>query len=438
MESLELYDITTTKLKRIAWLSSRDSNKEFHQLMHHFDEKSLKVCFHELQGNKAVGIDGINKSDYGSQLDENIKDLVSRMKSMSYRPQAVRQVLIPKEGKVNAYRSLGISNFEDKLVQRMMQKVLESIYEPLFLDCSYGFRPGRGCHDAVRELSQYLFKNVVATVIDVDLASYFGSINHKELEAILREKIKDKRFMRYIVRMFKAGVLSENELKISDEGVPEGSIASPILSNIFAHYVIDLWFESTVKKHCRGKVEMFRYCDDMVVCCQYQQDAERVKKALAKRLTRYKLKMNEDKTHCVEFSKVLYRQGKSQGTFDFLGFKFYLGRSRNGVVMSKVKTSGTRIRSKLKKVNQWAKEIRNKHRLKQIWKMFCIRLQGHIRYYGVSFNYRGVSRFLDKAKKLMFKWLNRRSQRRSFSWGKFQLFVIQNPLPSAKIYHKLF
>ena len=287
-------------------------------------------------------------------------------------------------------------------------------------------------------MSQYLFKNVVATVIDVDLASYFGSINHKKLEAILREKIKDKRFMRYIVRMFKAGVLSENELKISDEGVPEGSIASPILSNIFAHYVIDLWFESTVKKHCRGKVEMFRYCDDMVVCCQYQQDAERVKKALAKRLTRYKLKMNEDKTHCVEFSKVLYRQGKSQGTFDFLGFKFYLGRSRNGVVMSKVKTSGTRIRSKLKKVNQWAKEIRNKHRLKQIWKMFCIKLQGHIRYYGVSFNYRGVCRFLDKAKKLMFKWLNRRSQRRSFSWEKFQLFVIQNPLPSAKIYHKLF
>lgn len=201
---------------------------------------------------------------------------------------------------------------------------------------------------------------------------------------------------------------------------------------------IDQWFENTVKKHCRGKVDTFRYCDDMVVCCQYQQDAEHVKKALAKRLARYKLKMNEDKTHYVGFSKILYRQGKSQGTFDFLGFKFYLGRSRNGVVIPKVRTSGSRIRSKLKKVNQWAKEIRNKYRLKQIWEMFCVKLQGHIRYYGVSFNDRGVNLFLDKAKILMFKWLNRRSQKRSFDWEKFNLFLLRNPLPKVKIYHKLF
>lgn len=438
MESIEFYDITETKLKRIAWLSSRDSSKEFHQLMHLFNEESLKVCFRELQGNKAIGTDGISKSDYGKKLEENIRDLASRMKSMSYRPQAVRQVLIPKEGKVNAYRSLGVSCLEDKIVQRMTQKVLESIYEPLFLDCSYGFRPGRGCHDAVRDLFQYLFRSVVETVLDVDLSKYFSSIDHKELEAILREKIKDKKFMRYIIRMFKAGTLTKDELKVSDEGVVEGSMASPILSNIFAHYVIDQWFENTVKKHCRGKVDTFRYCDDMVVCCQYQQDAEHVKKALAKRLARYKLKMNEDKTHYVGFSKILYRQGKSQGTFDFLGFKFYLGRSRNGVVIPKVRTSGSRIRSKLKKVNQWAKEIRNKYRLKQIWEMFCVKLQGHIRYYGVSFNDRGVNLFLDKAKILMFKWLNRRSQKRSFDWEKFNLFLLRNPLPKVKIYHKLF
>ena len=438
MESLELYDITKTKLERIAWLSACDPSKEFHQLMHHFNEESLQVCFRELQGSKAVGIDGISKSNYGKQLDENIKELVARMKSMSYRPQAVRQVLIPKEGKVDAYRTLGISNFEDKIVQRMLQKVLESIYEPLFLNCSYGFRPGRSCHDAVRGLHQYLFTNNVAIVIDVDLASYFGSINHQELEAVLREKIKDKKFMQYIIRMFKAGMLSEDELKISDEGVPEGSIASPVLSNIFAHYVIDVWFENTVKKHCRGKVEMFRYCDDMVVCCQYQQDAKRVKQALANRLARYKLKMNEDKTHCVEFSKIFCQQGQQQGAFDFLGFKFYLGRSKNGTVIPKVRSSGSRSRNKLKKFNQWAKEVRNKFRLKQIWQMCCIKLQGYIRYYGVSFNYFEVQSFLNKVKKLMFKWLNRRSQRRSFNWAKFQLFVIQNPLPRVKIYHKFF
>lgn len=438
MESSEFYDITETRLKRIAWLSSHDPNKEFHQLMHHFNEGSLKVCFRELQGSKAVGTDRTSKSEYGMQLDDNIKDLVSRMKSMSYRPKAVRQVLIPKEGKANSYRSLGISCFEDKIIQRMTQKVLESIYEPLFLDCSYGFRPGRSCHDAVRELYQYLFRNVIETVVDVDLSKYFSSIEHKELEAILREKIKDERFIRYIIRMFKAGTLCKDELKISDEGVVEGSAASPILSNIFAHYVIDRWFEGTVKKHCSGKVAMFRYCDDMVVCCQYQQDAERVKKALAKRLDRYKLKMNEDKTRCVEFSKVRYRQGKAQGAFDFLGFKFYLGCSRKGTVIPKVRTSGSRIRSKLKKVNQWAKEIRNKFRLNQIWEIFCVKLQGHIRYYGVSFNSRGVNLFLDKAKTIMFKWLNRRSQRRSFDWVKYELFMKRYPLPMVKVYHKLF
>ncbi len=438
MESSEFYDITKTRLKRIAWLSSRDTDKEFHQLMHYFNEESLKVCFRELHGNKAVGIDGISKSDYGKQLDENIKQLVSRMKSMRYRPQAVRQVLIPKEGKVNAYRSLGVGCFEDKIVQRMTQKVLESIYEPLFLDCSYGFRPGRGCHEAVRGLHQYLYRNAVETVIDVDLSKYFSSIEHKELEIILREKIKDKRFMRYIIRMFKAGVLSNDELKVSDEGVVEGSPASPILSNIFAHYVIDEWFEDTVKKRCGGKVAMFRYCDDMVICCQYQHDAERVKKALANRLARYKLKMNEDKTRCVKFSKILHRRGEKQGAFDYLGFKFYLGCSRSGVVIPKVRTSGSRIRSKLKGINQWAKGVRNQYRLKRIWEMFCIKLQGYIRYYGVSFNSSGVQLFLDKAKKIMFKWLNRRSQKRSFDWDKFQLFLAQNPLPSAKVYHKLY
>ena len=202
--------------------------------------------------------------------------------------------------------------------------------------------------------------------------------------------------------------------------------------------MIDKWFEGTVKKYSRGKVATFRYCDDMVVCCQYQHDAERVKKALVKRLARYKLKMNDDKTHGVKFSKILHRQGDLQGTFDFLGFQFYLGCSRRGVIIPKVRTSGKRIRSKLKKVNQWAKEIRNKYRLKQIWGLFCVKLQGHVRYYGVSFNDHGVNLFLDKAKIIMFKWLNRRSQKRSFDWDKFNLFLQRNPLPKVRVYHKLF
>ncbi len=257
--------------------------------MHHFNEDSLAVCFHELDGRKAVGIDGMTKSQYGNQLAENLQELMTRMRRMAYRPGPVRQVQIPKEGKPGSTRPLGISNFEDKLVQKMVHKTLESIYEPLFLNCSYGFRPNRGCHDAIKGLHHYLYANQVETILDIDLANYFGSIDHAMLEAILRRKIKDQTFMRYIIRLFKAGVLSADELTISEEGVSQGSVCSPILANIFAHYVIDEWFENTVKKHCHGKVEIFRYADDMVICCQYQQDANRIRKAFTKRLERFKL-----------------------------------------------------------------------------------------------------------------------------------------------------
>jgi len=189
--------------------------------MHHFSESSLKECFHQLSGDRAVGVDGIKKAEYAENLDENLRSLTERMKQMAYRPGAVRRVLIPKEGKPNATRPLGISNFEDKIVQKMMQQVLENIYEPIFLNCSYGFRPKRGCHDAIRALHHYLYSHEVQTVIDIDISKYFDSIGHDALLAVLRKKISDRRFMRYVVRMLKSGVLTAGELTVSDEGVPK-------------------------------------------------------------------------------------------------------------------------------------------------------------------------------------------------------------------------
>jgi RNA-directed DNA polymerase len=428
---------TETKLKRIAWLSARDKDKKFSNLMHHINEESLKVCYYELDGKKALGVDGITKAEYGENLDENIKELVIKLKSMSYRPGNIREVKIPKEGKAGATRPLGISNFEDKLVQKMISKILESIYEPIFLDCSYGFRPGRGCHDAVRVLRQHLFGHEVATIIDVDLENYFGTIDHKMMVDILQEKIGDKKFLRYIVRMFKAGYLSNGELRVIEEGVAQGSICSPILSNIFAHEVLDRWVEEIVKKHCRGKIELFRYCDDAVLCCQYETDAERVREALGKRLAKYKLKINEDKTKMVKFSKSGYEQENKSGTFDYLGFTYYWGRSRQGAAIPKVKSSGKRLRSKLKRVNEWAKMFRNKHLTLNLWELFCRKIEGHIRYFGVSFNIAGVKQFIHRATRIMFKWLNRRSQKKSLTWEKFAMFMQRHPLPKAKIWHPL-
>jgi RNA-directed DNA polymerase len=357
---------------------------------------------------------------------------------MAYRPGPVREVLIPKEGKPGATRPLGISNLEDKIIQRMMQRVLESIYEPTFLECSYGFRPGKGCHDAIKALQNYLNEQNIQTIIDIDLKNFFGTIDHKLMEEILRKKIKDPRIMRYIIRMFKAGVLSKNDLRISDEGVPQGSICSPILSNIFAHHALDLWIQDEIQPSCKGKVRIFRYADDAVICCQYEEDALKVRVALPEHLAKFKLQLNEEKTKLVNFDKIKASKGIEQGTFDFLGFTFYFGKSRAGRIIPKLKTRAKSINAKLNKVTAWFKEIKNKTRMKVIWKTFCSKLRGHVQYYGVSHNTESVQKFLYEATKIAFKWLNRRSQRTSFTWEKFNLFEKQNPLPRAKIVHRLF
>jgi RNA-directed DNA polymerase len=432
------HSATNTKLNRIAWLSKQDSKKEFECLMHLFNQESLIECFHELDQNKAVGVDGVTKMTYGANLCGNIEQLIAKMKNMAYRPGPVREVLIPKEGKPGATRPLGISNLEDKIVQKMTQKVLESIYEPLFLECSHGFRPGRSCHTAIQALLNHLYKNEIQTVIDIDLKNFFGTIDHQLLEEILKEKIKDPKFMRYISRMFKSGVLTEGDLKINEEGVPQGSIASPVLSNIFAHYAVDTWIEEMVKPNCKGAIGLFRYADDAVICCQYTEDALRIRNTLGKRLEKFKLQLNEEKTKLIPFDKRLAGQGIKQETFDFLGFTFYWGKSKTGMLIPKLKTRPKTIRTKLKKVNEWAKQIRNKCPLKEIWKTLKAKVRGHVQYYGVSHNSKSVSSFIQRVRKIMFKWLNRRSQRKSFSWEKFALFIETNPLPEAKVVHRMF
>lgn len=427
---------TETKLQRIAWLSEKDPQKQFNWLMHHFNEESLRECFHKLDKKKALGVDKVSKEQYQENLEENITSLVTRMKTMSYRPGPVREVLIPKEdGKM---RPLGISNFEDKIIQAMTAQILEKIYEPIFIENSFGFRPGRSCHMAIKRLHHYLFQKEIETVIDVDLKNFFGTIDHQLLKEILEIKIKDKKFIRYIVRMFKAGVLSKDDLKVNDEGVPQGSICSPILSNIFAHYAIDIWIQKTVKPCCKGRIEIFRYADDSVICCEFDTDAQRIKEALIKRMHRFKLELNQDKTKLVTFSKRRHREGKQQGAFDFLGFTFYLGRSKRKVVIPKLKSRGKTMRNKLKKVNEWALRNRNRYKMMDIWKIFCLKLIGHLNYYGVSHNTKYVEIFMEKSVRILFKWLNRRSQKRSFTWERFQLFLKKWPLPKPCVMVKLF
>ncbi|WP_133282247.1 reverse transcriptase domain-containing protein [Cardinium endosymbiont of Culicoides punctatus] len=259
METSEFSSNVDTSLLEIAWLSSQSRSQEFHSLMHHINVESLRICYNLLDGKKAVGVDGMSKEVYGQNLQENLETLIAKMKRMGYRPQSVREVRIPKEGQPGSTRPLGICNFEDKLVQKRMQELLESIYDPIFVDWSYGFRPGKGVHDAIKALSAHLYAQDSEAVLDVDIQNFFGSLNHQVLKGFLAEKIKDTKFLRYITRMLNAGVLTEGELIISEEGVPQGSCCSPVLANIYAHYVIDVWLEE-IKPLLDGRLQALSLC----------------------------------------------------------------------------------------------------------------------------------------------------------------------------------
>ena len=427
-----------TKLKRIATLSNEGEKVTFKWLIQQVTRENLISCFHKLDGKKALGIDGISKEEYGVNLEENISALVEKMKNMDYYPAPVRGVKIPKgDGK---FRPLGISNIEDKIVQMMFAKILTAIYEPIFVEESFGFRPGRSCHDAIKSLHSYLSRKNYGVVIDVDLSNFFGTINHRKLIQLLEKKIKDRVFIRYIVRMLKAGVLNDGELTMSDDGTPQGSIVSPILSNIFAHYAIDIFIKDNGGKE--GKlssehIHMVRYADDLVLCVK-DKDAKIVLSRLKERLKRFSLEFNESKTTVVNFSKFFAGKEIEQGTFKYLGFTFYLGKARSGAIVVKIKTNKETFKRKLKAMTEWLRENRNKDRLASLWKTFTAKIRGHIQYYGVSHNFELVNKYVHESKNIFFKWINRRSQRKSFNWKKFDQYVKAFPLPKVKIAHRLF
>lgn len=437
MDATKSNQAMTTKLNKITHLSYRDKQVKFSRLMPHFTQANLISCFNELDGNKAVGMDGMSKAEYAKSLGENIQQLVNKMKTLSYRPQAVREVLIPKgNGK---FRPLGISNIEDKIVQMMFSKILEAIYEPLFCDCSYGFRRNRSAHSAIRDVIEYLRFNNVKQVIDIDLENFFGTISHKEVMRMLAHRIEDKTFLRYVARLMKVGKHTKDGLVKSEAGLPQGSILSPVIANIYAHYIIDLWFKKVVPKHIKGDVKIFRFCDDFVVCCTDTRDTGKIIKSLEKRLSKFSLKLNCEKTKIVKFNRYYFERGMKQESFDFLGFTFYLSRARQGGFTTvKVKTSKKTMRAKLANVKLWVQSNRFTGGLRDLWLKFCRKLKGHIVYFGVTNNSDSIAKFLHKAQKVFFKWMNRRSQKRSFNWEQFIAFMKQYPPPSVKIYHSVY
>ena len=426
----------TTKIARINQISKERPKEIFTSIYHLINKELLKECFDELDGNKAVGIDKITKDEYRLKLDSNLDTLIEKLKDKSYRPSPARRVNIPKaNGKL---RGLAIANFEDKIVQMAIKKILEAIFEPKFTINMFGFRPNRGCHDALKYLNQCIMYNKVNYILDADIKGYFDNIDHDKLMKCLKMKIRDNNLLRLIKRFIKAGIL-ENGMYIKGElGTPQGLILSPVLANIYMYYALILWFEK-IKKISKGYIEIINYADDMIICFQYENEAKKIYELMKIRLKQAGLEFAEDKTRLIEFGRFAMERRNKRGlgkteTFDFLGFTHYCGKSKNGKFRVKRKTCKKKFKQKVQEYKMWIKQNRN-GQLKNIIITTKKKLTGHYNYYGITDNIDSIRKYHYCINKLLFKWLNRRSQRKSYTPEQFKqmLKVFELPKPTIKV-----
>ena len=401
-------------------------------LMKYINKETMKAQHMKQNKNKAVGIDKVNKEIYAENLDENLEQLIKDMKTFSYKPKAVRRTYIPKDNSDKG-RPLGILSYEDKLVQGAFAEVLQEIYEKIFLDCSYGFRPKRDCHQAIKELDNIIMRKKVNFIVDADIKSFFDNVNHEWLIKFLEHTIEDMNFIRYIKRFLISGIMEEGKFYESDKGTIQGGVISPILANVYLHYVLDLWFEYDVKVRSKGEAYMVRYADDVVCCFEFEDDAERYFTELKERLAKFNLELAEDKTRIIPFGR--NTEGNKE-TFDFLGFTHKDSKGKKGYYKILHSTSQKKLKVKRAIAKQWIKQ--NMHTpIEVLIKRLNTKLIGHYRYYGISDNYKRMRSFTEYVKYELFKHLRRRSQRHKMTYEKFNRVLEYNPIVYPKIYFSL-
>ena len=431
---------TWMKLSLITGHARRDQTFRFTSLAHLLDVEYLRDCYQSLNRNRAVGIDNVSWEDYGANLETNLEQLVSRLKRKRYKPIPARRVYIPKGA--NETRPLGISALENKIVERGITWILERIYEQDFLDSSYGFRPQRNGHQALKQLNDLIMFQPVNHIVESDIKGFFDNVDHEKLMTFIRIRIGDPTLLNLIGKFLQAGYMDNGQRVQTDMGTPQGSILSPMLANIFLHYVLDEWFETTVKNHVRGFCELVRYADDFVCVVRYAEDAERIERAFKNRFNKYGLEIHPTKSRKMTFGHFerenARHQNRKPNTFDFLGFTHYCDLSRNGYFKLGRKTSRKKFTAKCRAMNEWLKAIRNRVKTKDWWKILAAKLRGHFQYYGVSENYASLARFYKLTMSMVRKWLNRRSQKRKMSWAKFTAYLEHYPLPQPRIVHKFY
>lgn len=426
-----------TKLKRIAEKARKDPKCQFTSLFHLMNLDLLWGCFWELKKCKASGIDQVTKDTYAENLMGNLDDLIGRLHRMAYIPQPVLRVYIPKPGS-DKMRPLGIPALEDKLVQSGLSKILKAIYEQDFIEDSYGFRPNRGCHDALRTLSQTIEHKGTEYVVEADIKGFFDNVDQDQLMDFLAYRVADKRILRYVKRFLKAGIQEDGAFRASERGTPQGGVISPLLANLYLHYTLDLWFQCRFLKTCTGTARFIRYADDFVVCFKQEADAKRFRIEMEQRLNQFGLEIAIEKTKILEFGPQARKRAKQKGekkaeTFDFLGFTHYCTTSRSGKMFRVGRKSiSKRITIKLKLFKQWIRSNRTLPTA-EIMETTANKLRGHYAYYGVTGNYKSINNYAYKVRMTLYKWLGRRGKRGSLNFKKFGLLLQRFPLPTPRI-----
>lgn len=431
---------TLEKLSSLSFCAQRDPAFKFMSLAHHLNAEFLKDCYYHLARNKAVGVDSVSWTEYEEGLDIKLDILVSKLKRKTYKPLPSKRVYIPKgNGDV---RPLGISAIENKIVESGIARILGCIYEVDFLGFSYGFRPNKNAHQALKVIGDSINGKPVNHVVEADIKGFFDNVEHDLLLDFLRIRITDSSLLFLIERFLEAGYVDGGHLVKTEKGTPQGSILSPMLANIFLHYVLDKWFNDIVLNHVSGYAELVRYADDFICLVQSKRDADRILTALQNRFGKYKLQLHPDKTSVFSFGRYekqnAQRDKRKANTFDFLGLTHYCDVTRKGHFKVGRKTSSKKFRAKAKELNLWLKAIRNQVLTKDWWKILGSKLRGHYEYYGVSENYRSIDKFYKLAIKLAKKWMNRRSQKRAMNWEKMGNYLLLYPLPKPRIRHNFY
>lgn len=435
-------NFTATKLDLITKRSIHNPQEKFTSLAHLLNVPYLIECFKRLNERKAAGIDNITKEDYTEQeIKQEITDTVQRMKAKKYKPKPVKRLYFKKpDGNL---RPIGIPAVIDKTVQLGIKRIMEAIWEPHFQPNSYGFRPNKNCHKALKAVHRMVMTKPVNWIIDADIKGFFDNVDHQWMINFLNHRISDPNFRTIVIKHLKAGVMEQGKYYDTEQGTPQGGVLSPLLANIYLHYVLDLWFNKVETQATDGYTELIRYADDFIIGAQTIQQAQQILKDLKQRLAKFGLELSEEKTRLIEFGRYAQENARNRGkqkpeTFDFLGFTHYCSKSRKGNFLIKVKTSRKKQNQKLKALNLWLRAIRNKAKVEDIWQTLALKLQGHFNYYGISSNYRSIQNYYYHTLQLTFKWLNRRSQKTSFNWEQFSQYLRRHPLPKPALVFNMY